>query len=141
MQLQHLSALKTRDGLSAVLAADTCFNEAPNAPEDDRVDWPPDSEFRSWKECRPPPGNDLRKKAYRGAWPFPRINKPFQAGETFEDGEVPYGKRQIVLAPRWDCAPKSIWVQDERFERAACDIEMGWLSDANPMLADLLEDI
>lgn len=120
---------------------ETCFNEIPDTPEHERVDWPPSSEFRTWKASRPNPGTRSRRDSHRGAWPFPRLNTPFQTDEAFDDGEIPYSKRKMVFAPRWDWAPKLMWMKNEELQMPVCEISMQWLFIANPMLAGLLEDI
>lgn len=130
-----------RDELSAVLAMETCFNEVPGRPEQERVDWPPSSEYRSWKTFRPPRGTRLRRESHREAWPFPRLNMPFQADEPLENGEIPYNKRKMVFAPRWDWAPRFVWMKGEEVHMPVSEISMHSLFVTNPMLADFVEDI
>ncbi|KUI61418.1 hypothetical protein VP1G_08600 [Cytospora mali] len=132
---------KMTDGLSSVLAMESCFNELPDTPEHERVDWPPNSEFRSWKASRPTPGIRGRRNSHRGAWPFPRFNMPFKPEETFDDGEIPYNKRKMVFAPRWDWAPKFVKVNDEESHLPAEEIPMSFLWMMNPILARLIKDI
>ncbi|KUI73572.1 hypothetical protein VM1G_09522 [Cytospora mali] len=132
---------KMKDGLSPVLAMESCFNELPDTPEHERVDWPPSSEFRSWKASRPPPGTRVRCNSHRGAWPFPRFNMPFRPEETFDDGEIPYNKRKMVFAPRWDWAPKFMKMNDEESHLPVEEIPMNVLRTTNPILARLVKDI
>ena len=130
------------DRLSSVLAMESCFNAAPGAPEHERVDWPPSAEFRSWKASRPPPGPRWRSDSHRGPWPFPRVNLPFRPDETFDEGEeIPYGKRKIVFSPRWDWAPRFVKAREDESCMQAQEISMTWLFVANPVLADLVQEI
>lgn len=141
-KLELLMGKKIKDGLSSVLAMESCFNEISDAPENERVDWPPSSEFRSWKASGPPPpGTRWRSDSHRGAWPFPRLNTPFKSDEIFDDGEIPYDKRKMVFAPRWDWAPRFVKMTDEEAHMPVSEISMTWLFVANPILADLVQDI
>lgn len=101
---------RARDGLSSVLAMESCFNEIPaDAPESERVDWPPDAEFRSWKGSRPrpPPGFARRRSnSHRGVWPFPRTNVPYRPQDSFPNNDIPYSQRKMIFVPRWDWMPK-----------------------------------
>lgn len=109
-QIELFDGKKARDGLSLVLAMETCFNEIPNdTPESERVDWPPDAEFRNWKGSRPrpPPGLARRRgSSHRGVWPFPRTNVPFRPQDSFPNNDIPYSERRMIFAPRWDWMPK-----------------------------------
>lgn len=109
LQVQLFEGNMTTDGLSLVLAMETCFNEIPaDAPESERVDWPPDVEFKNWKSYRPrrPPGFARRRgSSHRGVWPFPRTNIPLRPHDYFPNG-VPYSERKMILAPRWDWIPR-----------------------------------
>ncbi|ROV97102.1 hypothetical protein VMCG_07459 [Cytospora schulzeri] len=140
-ELQLFWGRKINDGLSSVLAMETCFNEIPDTPGDERVDWPPSSEFRSWKASRPPPGTRWRSDSHRGAWPFPRINTPFKPDETFDDGKIPYSKRKMVFAPRWDWAPRLVKTRDEEAHMPVAEISITWLFNVNPILADFIREI
>lgn len=109
-QIELFKGKRARDGLSSVLAMESCFNEIPtDAPESERVDWPPDAEFRSWKGSRPrpPPGFARRRSSsHRGAWPFPRVNVPYRPQDSFPNNDIPYSQRRIIFVPRWDWMPK-----------------------------------
>lgn len=109
-QIEPFKGKRARDGLSLVLAMESCFNEIPtDAPESERVDWPPDAEFRNWRGSRPrpPPGfTRWRGNSLRGAWPFPRTNAPYRPQDSFPNNDIPYSQRRIVFAPRWDWMPK-----------------------------------
>lgn len=109
-QIELFRGNRARDGLSSVLAMESCFNEIPtDAPESERVDWPPDAEFRSWKGSRPrpPPGFARRRSSsHRGAWPFPRSNVPYRPQDSFPNNDIPYSQRRMIFVPRWDWMPK-----------------------------------
>ncbi|KAJ0124689.1 hypothetical protein J7T55_006030 [Diaporthe amygdali] len=109
-QIELFQGKKVVDGLSSVLAMESCFNEIPaDAPESERVEWPPDEEFRNWRGSRPrpPPGfARWRSSSHRGAWPFPRTNVPYRPQDTFPNNDIPYSQRRMVFAPRWDWMPK-----------------------------------
>ncbi|POS71786.1 hypothetical protein DHEL01_v209818 [Diaporthe helianthi] len=106
LQIQLFEGNRMTAGLSQVLAMETCFNEIPaDAPESERVDWPPDVEFKNWKGFRPRPLPGFARRrgsSYRGVWPFPRINVPFRPYDYFPKNEIPYSERKMILAPRWD---------------------------------------
>lgn len=110
LQVQLFEGNRTTDGLSPVLAMETCFNEIPaDIPEFERVDWPPGVEFRNWKSYRPrpPPGFARRRgSSHRGVWPFPRTNIPFRPNDCFPNNKIPYSERKMILAPRWDWMPR-----------------------------------
>lgn len=110
MQIELFKGGRARDGLSSVLAMESCFNEIPaDLPDSDRVDWPPDAEFRSWKGSRPrpPPGFARRRSSsHRGVWPFPRTNVPYRPQDSFPNNDIPYSQRRIIFMPRWDWMPK-----------------------------------
>lgn len=130
-QIELFDGKKARDGLSLVLAMETCFNEIPNdTPESERVDWPPDAEFRNWKgsRSRPPPGFSRRRgSSHRGVWPFPRTNAPFRPQDSFPNNDIPYSERRMIFAPRWDWMPKfSKTIPDESHIPAA-----------SPLIADI----
>ncbi|KAL1883931.1 hypothetical protein Daus18300_000039 [Diaporthe australafricana] len=109
-QIELFEGKRARDGLSSVLAMESCFNEIPtDAPESERVDWPPDAEFRNWRGSRPrpPPGLARRRcNSHGGSWPFPRTNVPYRPQDSFLNNDIPYSQRRIVFAPRWDWMPK-----------------------------------
>lgn len=109
-QIELFRGNKARDGLSSVLAMESCFNELPaDLPDSERVDWPPDAEFRTWKGSRPrpPPGFARRRSSsHRGVWPFPRTNIPYRPQDSFLENDIPYSQRRIVFVPRWDWMPK-----------------------------------
>ena len=110
LQIQLFEGNRATDGLSSVLAMETCFNEIPaDAPDSERVDWPPDVEFRNWKGSRPrpPPGCARRRSSsHRGVWPFPRTNVPFRPQDSFPSNDIPYSERRMIFAPRWDWIPR-----------------------------------
>lgn len=109
-QIELFKGNRVRDGLSSVLAMESCFNEIPaDLPESERVDWPPDAEFRSWKGSRPrpPPGFARRRSSsHRGVWPFPRTNVPYRPQDSFPNNDIPYSQRRMIFVPRWDWMPK-----------------------------------
>ncbi|ROW00551.1 hypothetical protein VSDG_03234 [Cytospora chrysosperma] len=146
-QVQNMELLlgkKMKDGLSLVLAMESCFNEIPDTAETEKVDWPPSSEFRSWKASQPPPGKRWRSDSHSGAWPFPRINMPYKSDKSddiSDNGEIPYSKRKMVFAPRWDWAPRFVRMTDEEGHMPVSEISMTWLFVVNPILADLVQDI
>lgn len=109
-QIELFNGRKARDGLSSVLAMESCFNEIPaDLSESERVDWPPDAEFRSWKGSRPrpPPGfARQRSSSHRGVWPFPRTNVPYRPQDSFPNNDIPYSQRRMIFVPRWDWMPK-----------------------------------
>lgn len=130
-QIELFDGKKARDGLSLVLAMETCFNEIPaDTPESERVDWPPDVEFRNWKGSRPrPPPGFVRRRggSHRGVWPFPRTNVPFRPQDSFPNNDIPYSERRMIFAPRWDWIPKfSKTIPDESNVPAA-----------EPLIADI----
>lgn len=109
-QIELFRGSRARDGLSSVLSMESCFNEISiDAPDSERVDWPPKAEFRSWKGSRPrpPPGfARLRSNSHRGLWPFPRTNVPYRPQDSFPENDIPYSQRRIIFVPRWDWMPK-----------------------------------
>lgn len=109
-QIELFKGNRLKDGLSSVLAMESCFNEIPaDLPESERVDWPPDAEFRSWKGSRPrpPPGFARRhSSSHRGVWPFPRTNVPYRPQDSFPNNDIPYSQRRMIFVPRWDWMPK-----------------------------------
>ncbi|KAI3390873.1 hypothetical protein diail_8462 [Diaporthe ilicicola] len=109
-QIELFKGKRASDGLSAVLAMESCFNEIlTDAPDSERVDWPPDIEFRNWRGSRPRPAPGIarwRSNSHRGVWPFPRTNVPYRPHDSFPNNDIPYSQRKIVFAPRWDWMPK-----------------------------------
>lgn len=101
-QIELFNGNRAGDGLSSVLAMETCFNEIPaDAPESERVDWPPEVEFRTWKSSRV-----RRRNSYREVWPLPRTNIPYRPEDSFPNIDIPYSQRRIIFVPRWDWMPK-----------------------------------
>ncbi|KAK7735223.1 hypothetical protein SLS53_007613 [Cytospora paraplurivora] len=133
---QLFQGRKMDDRLSAVLAMNTCFNELPHKCDQDQMDWPPSSEFRS-SVADPRTG----RRRLPGVWPPPLVNKPRRSGQILQDSKVVlYSDMKQASWPCLDWRLRSERDVDE-FYKPAPTISLDWLCTVNPIMAAFIKEI